>query len=67
MEGSVDAQCASLMDEELNNLIGDYSIPHVAELGQDSVLAHSQYAKVRYYVKHCLITVSTQTSLNVWI
>lgn len=48
MEGSADAQCASLMDEELNNLIGDYSIPHVAELGQDSVLAHSQYAKVRY-------------------
>lgn len=48
MEGSGDAQCPSLMDEELNNLIGDYSIPHVAELGQDSVLAHSQYAKVRY-------------------
>jgi hypothetical protein len=48
MEGSVDAYCTSLMDEELNNLIGDYSIPHVTELGQDSVLAHSQYAKVRY-------------------
>jgi hypothetical protein len=48
MEGSVDAHCASLMDEELNTLMADYSIPHVAELGQDSVLAHSQYAKVRY-------------------
>jgi hypothetical protein len=48
MEGTADGQCASLMDEELNALIGDYSIPHVAELGQDSVLAQSQYAKVRY-------------------
>jgi hypothetical protein len=48
MEGSVDTHCASLMDEELNNLIGDYSIPHSAELGQDSILEHSQYAKVRY-------------------
>jgi hypothetical protein len=48
MEGSVDAHSASLMDEELNTLIGDYSIPHVTELGQDSILEHSQYAKVRY-------------------
>jgi hypothetical protein len=46
MEEIVDAQFTSLVDEELNVLIRDYSIPHVAELGRDSLLAQSQYAKV---------------------
>jgi hypothetical protein len=49
MEETVDARFASLMDEELNLLIKDYSVPHIAELGQNSVITQSQYAKVRSF------------------
>jgi hypothetical protein len=49
MEETVDARFASLMDEELNRLIKDYSVPHVAELGQNSIITQSQYAKVRSF------------------
>ena len=48
MSEAVQNQTDLLVDDELRNLIREYSIPHVAELGQDSVLLQSQYAKVRY-------------------
>jgi hypothetical protein len=41
-----------LVDDELHYLMREYSIPHVADLGQDSVLSQSQYAKVR-----CVINI----------
>ena len=40
------------VDDDLHNLMAEYSIPHFAELGQDSVLSQSQYAKVR-----CIINI----------
>jgi hypothetical protein len=47
MSEVVQNQTDFLVDDEFHNLIREYSIPHVAELGQDSLLSQSQYAKVR--------------------
>jgi len=47
MSEAVQNQTDLLVDDELHNLMREYSIPHVAELGQDSILSQSQYAKVR--------------------
>jgi hypothetical protein len=47
MSESVENQTDVLVDDELHNLMREYSIPHVAELCQDSLLSQSQYAKVR--------------------
>jgi hypothetical protein len=47
MSEAVQNQTDLLVDDELHILMREYSIPHVAELGQDSMLSQSQYAKVR--------------------
>jgi len=47
MSEAVQNQTDLLVDDELRNLMREYSIPHVADLGQDSILSQSQYAKVR--------------------
>ena len=47
MSETVENQTDLLVDDDLHVLMREYSIPHVAELGQDSMLSQSQYAKVR--------------------
>lgn len=49
MSEAVQNQTDLLVDDELHNLMREYSIPHVAELGQDSMLLQSQYAKVIFH------------------
>jgi hypothetical protein len=50
MSEAVENHTDLLADDELHILMREYSIPHVTELGQDSVLSQSQYAKVRCVV-----------------
>jgi hypothetical protein len=47
MSETLQNQSDLLVDDELHILMREYSIPHVAELGQDSLLSQSQYAKVK--------------------
>jgi hypothetical protein len=47
MSEAVQNQTDLLVDDDLQILMREYSIPHVVELGQDSMLSQSQYAKVR--------------------
>jgi len=49
MSEAVQNQTDLLVDDELHILMREYSIPHVAELGQDSMLSQSQYAKVIFH------------------
>jgi hypothetical protein len=52
MSEAVQNQTDLLVDDDLHNLMKEYSIPHVADFGQDSLLSQSQYAKVR-----CIINI----------
>jgi len=49
MSEAVENQTDLLVDDELHILMREYSIPHVAEFGQDLMLSQSQYAKVIFH------------------
>jgi hypothetical protein len=50
MSEAVQNQTDVPVDDELHNLMKEYSIPHIAEFGHDSLLSQSQYAKVQYII-----------------